>query len=228
MSPDDLLAHLAAEQDRFLGLATTADPHRPVAACAPWTVADLLAHLTGIHRWAAVCAALRPTADLPDDEAFAAPAGAGEYARAAADLRAALTADPQRPCATLTGPGTASWWARRQLHETLVHRWDLESALGGAAELDPRIAADCVAEVVDTMQPRQMRLGRMPALRDGIRLQAPGREWLVGEQAVAEVTGPAPALALLLWRRIPLDDRRLAVTGDRAAAAAALALPLTP
>jgi uncharacterized protein (TIGR03083 family) len=224
----DRLRALEAEQATFARLAAAADPGAPVRACAPWTVADLVRHLGAIHRWAAATTRLAPDAGLPDDDAFLATTTVADYPDAAAGLRAAL-GDPDRPCPTLNGPGVAGWWTRRQLHETLVHRLDLADALGAPAEADPAVAADCVAEVLDTMQPRQVRLGRLAEPDTAVRLTTPAGTATLGRgPVVAEVSGPALAVALLLWRRTPLEDPRLSVTGDRAAAAAVLAGPITP
>jgi len=96
-----------------------------------------------------------------------------------------------------------------------------------AAEQDG-FTADCLAEVVDTMLPRQVRLGRIAAPTVGVRLTTPAGSWLLGGSPVAEVFGSALALAQLVWRRTTLDDDRLTVTGDRAAAAGLLAERITP
>ena len=221
------LPALTAEQDAFTALVRTADLDRPVPGCAPWTVGDLVRHLTAIHCWAAATARRDSDADLPDDEAFERAAVAGDYPAAAADLRAAL-ADADRRCPTLVGPGRVGWWRRRQLHETFVHRLDLAAALGHPPTADPRVAADCIAEVVDTMQPRQVRLGRMPAPAAGIELSTPTGTWTLGPAPVAEVSGPELVVAQLLWRRTSPADPRLLISGDRAAAEALLSQPLTP
>ncbi|MGY1773210.1 maleylpyruvate isomerase family mycothiol-dependent enzyme [Blastococcus sp. SYSU D00813] len=218
---------LAAEQDAFAELAAGAPADLPVPACGEWTTGVLVRHLATVHRWAALAARTGPRAELPDVRPLWRTTTAGDYPAAAAELRAAL-ADPGRPCVTLTGPGTAAWWARRQVSETFVHRLDLAAAVGVAADADPAVAADCVAEVVDTMQPRQEALGRMAPLTGGVRLTAPSGSWSLGPAPVAEVTGPEVALALLLWRRTGLDAPGLTVTGDRAAAAAVLAGPVVP
>lgn len=224
---EDQLGALAAEQDAFAALAATADLDTPVPACAPWTVGDLVRHLTAVHRWAAATARLGADADVPDDGPFECVAAPEDYREAAAGLRDAL-ADAARPCPTLTGPGVVAWWRRRQLHETFIHRLDLAAALGLPLTADRQVAADCVAEVVDTMQPRQVRLDRMPALTAGIRFTTPTASWALGPAPVSEVAGPELAVALLLWRRTTLNDPRLVVTGDRGAAADLLAQPLTP
>ncbi|SEO47289.1 maleylpyruvate isomerase family mycothiol-dependent enzyme [Trujillonella endophytica] len=225
------LAALAAEQGAVAALAAGAPADLPVPACGDWTVGVLVRHLAAVHRWAAQATRTDPAGELPDMRPAWRATTAGDYPAAAAELRDAL-ADPARPCVTLTGPGTAGWWTRRQLHETLVHRLDLAAALGREAPVDPGIAADCVAEVLDTMQPRQVALGRMPPPVAGLRLTAPSGSWVLGPAPVAEVTGDEAALALLLWRRLGLDDGvgdgRLTVTGDRAAAAALLAEAVVP
>ncbi|WP_158548748.1 maleylpyruvate isomerase family mycothiol-dependent enzyme [Blastococcus sp. TF02A-26] len=218
---------LAAEQDAFAALAADAPADLPVPACGSWTAEVLVRHLAAVHRWAALAIRTDADADLPDMRPPWRATTAADYGTAAGELRTAL-ADPARPCVTLDGPGTAAWWARRQVHETLVHRLDLTAALGVPAPVDPAVAADCVAEVVDTMQPRQVRLGRMAPPTGGLRLTAPSGSWSLGPAPVAEVAGAEVDLALLLWRRMPLDDERLAVTGDRAAAAALLAEPVVP
>jgi uncharacterized protein (TIGR03083 family) len=229
MTPADTLAALTAEQERFARDAAVADPAAPVPGCAPWTVDDLVRHLTAVHRWAAAATRTPPGERLPGLGPFEAAATAGDYPAAAAELRAALAGDPDRPCRTLAGPGSVRSWTRRQLHETLVHRHDLAAAAGRSADADPDVAADCIAEVLDTMQPRQLRLGRMPEPSACVRFSTPSASWTLGPgPVVAEVSGPELAVALLLWRRTTADDPRLAVGGDRAAARALLALPLTP
>ncbi|WP_040339529.1 maleylpyruvate isomerase family mycothiol-dependent enzyme [Candidatus Blastococcus massiliensis] len=223
----DHTAALAREQEAFASLASDAPGDLPVPACGTWTAEVLVRHLATVHRWAALAVGTDDTEALPDVRPVFRSTSAADYGAAAAELRAAL-ADPARPCVTLTGPGTAAWWTRRQVHETLIHRLDLTAALGREATADPAVAADCVAEVVDVLQPRQVALGRMAPLDRGVRLTAPSGSWVLGPDPVAEITGSEPALALLVWRRMRVDDERLTVTGDRAAAAAVLAQPLVP
>jgi len=219
---------LEAEQDAFAALAAVADPDLLVPPCRPWTAAALVAHTAAVHRWAAATAALPPAAALPDDGPYERAARADDYLQAAALLRHAL-ADPSRPCPTLVGPGVTAWWARRQLHEVLIHHHDLAGALGRRLTVDPVVAGDCVAEVVDTMFPRQVRLGRAAVPQMAVDLHAPTGTWGLGQgPVVAEVRGPEMALALLLWRRTTLEDPRLTVTGDRSSVAAVFRRALTP
>ena len=49
---------------------------------------------------------------------------------------------------------TAWIWARRQAHETSMHRWDAEMATIGSSSLDPRLAADGITEYIELAVPR--------------------------------------------------------------------------
>ena len=234
-APLEHRAALRREQDALLAMVTTpAALAARVPACPAWRVHDLLAHLAGVHRWAVAMSRTAPHEPAPGEHV---PGGSAdvvtEYAAAAAQLRAALAGDRPQPCRTLVGPGTTAWWARRQLHETLVHRVDVEQALARPSGAAEAVAQDTVAEVLDTVLPRQVRLGRavLPA-GVGVDLLAPGARWRLGAPGeaarTASVAGPALVLAQLLWRRTTSADPRLHVDGDVAALQAVLAQPLTP
>lgn len=221
---------LRVETDRFAGLLASAPLDPPVPSCPGWTARDLGAHLTAVHLWAA--AAVRagggrvpPPVERPDADVVA------EYAVAAASLLAALEATPADAPAWGFGPPprTVAFWGRRQLHETVVHRWDLQAACGGLdPELDARLAADGVDEVLAVFLPRRLKSGdlRLPAT---IHLSgAEGGAWQVGNATpVAAVAGPAEALLLLLWGRIGAGDPRLTIEGDPATVGAVLDSGLT-
>jgi len=195
-------------------------------------VADLVEHLSAVHHWAAAMA--RST----DIEPWL---GAGDprprYAESAAELRTTLRSlDPDAPARTLLERGTVAFWYRRQLHETLIHLWDLRSAGGLDLAVAPLIWADTVDEVVTVMHPRQVRLGRAPAppVRLGLAATGLDRTWSLSASTAAPegrtvtLRGPAGALALFLWRRIGLDDPRMSVDGDEAALTAVLADHFVP
>jgi uncharacterized protein (TIGR03083 family) len=229
----DHLAELVRMQDAFLATIPEVDPHTPVPWCGSWEVRDLVEHLAGIHHWAAAQArdvAETPLGDGPFDLEVL-------YRDCAAELRAALRSlAPDAVGSTLLGRGPATFWRRRQLHETLVHLWDLRAAAGLSLEVEARVWADTVEEVVTVMQPRQVRLGRMPPLSQPIELVASDVEgrWRLDSDAstdrpaAARVEGPAASLALLLWGRTSPDDSALQSTGDRSLLDDALAQPLTP
>ena len=160
---------------------------------------------------------------MPPDDALAG------WLREGLDALMVALSDQGRPCWTLAGPATAAWWRRRQALETAIHRVDAERVLGPASPVDPALAADGVAEVVDVLHPRQLRLGRAAVPAAALRLTTDGQgSWLVaGPSPATEISGPAETLLLLVWGRMDLDDPRLQVE-DRRRAQAVLAEPLTP
>jgi uncharacterized protein (TIGR03083 family) len=231
-SPLDARFELARLQEMFADSIEAVDPATPVPWCGSWTAGDLVDHLTAIHHWATTMA--RDTDDRP------APAAADRlsgYRRAATELgRTLADLDPQAPARTLVPDGTVAFWHRRQLHETLVHLWDLRTAGGLELVVAPARWADTVDEAATVMHPRQVRLGRAPAAPVRIRLTAvdAGRAWTLPaasdapEEPAVAVAGPAEALALLLWRRTMPDDPRLVAAGDTDALRAVLADRFVP
>jgi len=89
------------------------------------------------------------------------------------------------------------FWSRRQLHETLVHRIDVELALGLVPAASPAVAADAIDEFLVNLSGAAYFSSRVKDLRgDGERLsfQATdqGREWSVSLLPEGfEVGGPA-------------------------------------
>ncbi len=226
-----LLDTLAALQDDVLATIPLVDPSAPVPWCGRWRVRHLVVHLARIHHWAAGQARRRQET----------PLGRGPfdlvelYSSCAAELRETLhELGPDALAWTLVGDGPAAFWHRRQAHETLVHLWDLRTAGGLALAQQPALWADTVDEVVTVLQPRQERMGRMEPLPAPVALVATDAEvrWTLGAgvdvRPAVSVTGPAEALALLLWGRTGADDPRLDVTGDAATLRDALSRRLTP
>ncbi|HEX4659289.1 MAG TPA: maleylpyruvate isomerase family mycothiol-dependent enzyme [Streptosporangiaceae bacterium] len=202
-----------------------------VEHCGGWTLYDLADHLGRQNLW--VTAAV--TEQRGDHEAPPAPHDKAALARWFDDtsgvLLAALDTDPSARAWTIAPPPTVGFWQRRRCLETLIHRWDAEHALGGAGQLDPALAADGVAEVIDTMTPRQIRLGRTSALPYAIRLTASDTQssWVLGPgDPVATVRATAPELLLMLWGRLPADDHAFTWEGDRNKAMATLGGSLVP
>lgn len=223
----------------FLTTIGRADPATPVPWCGRWRVSNLVVHLARIHHWAAAQARRQQET----------PLGRGPfelprlYADCAAELRQTLAElDPDARAWTLLDDGvpraeqrgTVRFWHRRQALETLVHLWDLHTAIGEPFEPGAAAWIDCIDEVATIMHPRQIRLGRVEVPELRIRLQASDavEHWdLVAPDeatAAATVTGPARELALLAWGRAMLDDPPLRVEGDRVALERVLAAGLTP
>jgi uncharacterized protein (TIGR03083 family) len=136
-------------------VADAPDLSAAVPGCPDWTVADLARHTGIIHRWATSIVVSRATARAPLPEVSSPWSSADGWAQwltaGAGPLLAALrAAGPVTPVWTW-GPGrTSGWWARRVLHETVVHRVDAELALGAASPAtDPATesAPDSVPDV---------------------------------------------------------------------------------
>ncbi|HEY8720146.1 maleylpyruvate isomerase family mycothiol-dependent enzyme [Pengzhenrongella sp.] len=226
----DHLGELIWAQDEFLATIGEVDPATPVPWCGSWRVRDLVVHLAEVHHWAAAQA--RDTQE--------APLGRGPfvlddlYRECAGELRNTLIElGPHAVGSTFDGSGPASFWRRRQLHETLVHLWDLRTAGGRGLDVRPELWADSVDEVVTVLQPRQVRMGRMPRLPSPIELTAADvdRVWRLDTAdkgpAVVQVRAPASVLALILWGRRSPDDAEVEVRGDAGVLRAALSEGLT-
>jgi uncharacterized protein (TIGR03083 family) len=224
-------ALLAAAADRA-GLDTMVPP------CLPWRVRDLLRHLGFVHRWAAgyVSQGREDMTDEPaEDELLLTGPGDGDllgwFRDGHAELvRALRSADPRLRCWTfLPAPSPLAFWARRQAHETAIHRVDAESASGGmggvseVATFPASFAADGIDELIMGFWARgRARAGRPSCLQ--IRATDTGGEWLVdlgagtasrrrADGADCTVAGHASDLYLLLWNRQP-PGGRVAVDGD--------------
>lgn len=251
----DHLALLASLQEGFAAAVAVSDPAAPVPACGDWTVRDLVEHLAGVHHWAAAQARggdeelLEEVTDGTDARALEA-----FYRVQATELRVTLAdVGPDGAARTLLGHGPATFWWRRQVHETLVHLHDLRAAALGShaavvaddteaddtgSALAPEVWADGVEEVVTVFQPRQVRLGRSAPLGRTVRLEATDvdRAWTLGahedgrqpEDAAVTVRTSARALDLLLWRRLTLAETAASVEGDAQVLDDVLAAAIVP
>ncbi|MFJ4771760.1 maleylpyruvate isomerase family mycothiol-dependent enzyme [Streptomyces uncialis] len=161
-------------------------------------------------------------------------------AQTAVELADALGgAGPDTPVWTWGWERTAGFWARRMTHELVVHRADATLAAGLPYEVHPEVAADALdewLEIVHFIQrsgqaeraPELSGSGRSLLLRatdapDGldahwlITFEDDGFRWRRGSgSATVELSGPLTDVLLAFYRRRPLDDGRVTVTGDRA------------
>jgi uncharacterized protein (TIGR03083 family) len=208
----------------------------PVPWVPAWTGRELIGHLGTVHRWAT--AILRAgTTEPPPREARQAPSADGLvdwYAAGLAELVTTLrTTAPDAPAWHMSPAAekVAASWARRQAHELVVHRMDLEATAGVPhAPVDPALAEDGVDELLAVVLPRWAHTEPLDEARATCAVTAidTGRAWSVGVDrgAVsvapersgtedAELRAPAPQLPLRLWGR-PAD---VTVDGDPAAEA---------
>ncbi len=139
-------------------------------------------------------------------------------------------ADPEERVATWWPPDqTAGFWIRRMAHETAIHHWDVENAVGSPRSIEPvALAQDGLDETLTVILPSEREHSDAPAQGESYHFhQTDGNgEWTVRfasegvqitrghERADVAVRGPASELQLFLLGRIPAD--RLDVHGDRA------------
>jgi uncharacterized protein (TIGR03083 family) len=155
---------LADEGARFVAAVERGDPDARVPSCPDWALRDLVHHTGGIHRWATRIVSERATGPIdesletvaggwPDDQDLAAWFRAGHVLLVDA-LRAAP--DDAEIWAFLRGsPSGRAFWARRQLHETTIHRVDAELASGSVTEVPVDHAVDGIDELLTGFLPRK-------------------------------------------------------------------------
>lgn len=227
---DYYLDHLRREVADTNELLAGADLDTMVPSCPEWSIAQLIDHVGAVFGWATMAAATgeRP-ASFPahaDDD----PPIADWYADRAATL-----------IDTLDGldPDGATWhhwptdkvnrvWQRRMAHEMAVHRWDLATAVGADATIDPELASDGIDEYLELYLPRP--LGRegaaLPTGSLHLHCTDVAGEWLLAldageyrltrahEKGAAALRGPAEPLLLWCWGRAPSSHEALSPVGD--------------
>jgi len=234
---------ITADVARVAALSAESDPGRPVPSCPGWTLADLVAHLGRVHRWATAIVTRLPQQRI---ELSAQEAGAPKdwskvpewFAAGGAALVEALgRADLDAPCYSWGADQHVRYWLRRQLHETAIHRVDAELAvLGEAGALDAAVAVDNIDEFLDNLPyMRRFRREVRELHGDGetIHLHAtdldastlPG-EWLITLEpdgfrwshahvkGAAAVRGTARDLALWINHRVPGSAPGLELLGE--------------
>jgi uncharacterized protein (TIGR03083 family) len=217
-------------------VAEISDTTAAVPTCPGWTVADVVTHIGGIHRWATAIVASQAPSRLPfpevEPESSSADGLAQWLTAGAAPLLASLrAAGPVTPVWTW-GPGrTSGWWARRMVHETAVHRADAELAVGVAAPvIDPVVAADGIDEFLFNLPSARRPYKHLASLPTGsslhlhatdadgewlVRFTESGIAWERGHaRATVAVRGPVALLLLFTYGRVPGADERFAVFGD--------------
>ncbi len=233
MTHDEDCDELDRELDRFADALAAVDPATRVPSCPDWTVVDLTEHLGMVHRWATKLVTLRSPARIPwteltnDAEVFDAR-WLREGGRAL--VQALRSADPEDEMWSWGADQHVRFWSRRQLHETFVHRLDLELASGATSYIDPVVALDALDEFLANMKSDRDISLRARDGRDAevlrIRSTAPDRHWNVRlrsdgydfvestEEPDAELSGPAGDVLMVVLRRRALPGSSLSVSGD--------------
>lgn len=170
------LPHLGNSMTRMAESLGKAGGDEEVPACRGWTINDVVIHLGTVHRWAAgiVLSGQR----LSEPEVVATGPLVNWYVGTATALLAALQAvEPTESTPNFSFvKETASFWPRRQLHETTIHAVDVSQALklgDGAFIIDEDVAegrcrrsAHRVVPPYDRARPSPRRLRTRAGHRD--------------------------------------------------------------
>jgi len=225
MTHEEYVRTLRTHTDAVAAAASGAALDATVPSCPEWTVYELLAHLGRHHRWVAANLDRAPAdGPAPAADQEAPPQGAavvGWIEQGSAALADRLLAvEPTTPCWTWTDDDrTARFWARRTAHETAMHRWDLQAAVGAPEPFGPALAADAIDEYLSIIA----RIGAGDGDGGSIHLHASDAEgeWLLrlddaGMQLTREhakgdvaVRGPASDLLLVVSGRRPTSTVEL-------------------
>src|SRR5882724_11411141 len=170
------IAHLTSDGAQLATAAEHAGLDAAVPTCPDWTVRDLVQHIGRVHRWAGTLVRDARTTPPQSDDELATPPGdvslVDWYREGHADLLQVLSEAPADvDCwSFLPAPTPLRFWARRQSHETAVHRVDAERAAGLASSVDPQFAADGIDELLYGFFARPGgRLVADPPVRLGLR-----------------------------------------------------------
>jgi uncharacterized protein (TIGR03083 family) len=227
LSIGEHIENLRVEGARLGEVAARTDCDAAVPSCPGWVMGDLLRHVGDVHRWAATIVRQRLLTPLHRD--FHGPQSPGEllkwYGEGHAELLAALGgASPEDEFwAWAPAPNALAFWARRQAHETAIHRLDAEQAGGQGTRFDARQAADGISEWLTIASQRIKATSGGGRVLRLAALEGPG-EWLVelrddgirvqGGESAGDCTVRAAAsdlFALVMNRR---EAAGLPVDGD--------------
>lgn len=242
----DYLAIIAAEGSRISHIARKGHLDARVPYMAGWRMGDVVAHLGGVHRWAE---------DIVRRRHFG---GEGHRSRRGTETGDALISwfdeglealvatlaevDPAETCSNFSpgSPATVGFWRRRQAHETTMHRWDVEAAVGVHDPIDAQFATDGIDELFHTFT----RTRGKQILEAPIRIvttdteaswtlapmSKPGRVDLVDEptETAASLEGEAKTLLLALWKRVSLQEADVEIGGQREMVRDFVAGPISP
>jgi len=210
-----------------------------IPTCPGWDMRELLRHLSEIHLWAAAHVAQphdKPWVDdlaeltvfwpdlavfWPNDNELI-----NSYLDINANLVHALESAPLdvESFTFLPAPSPLAMWARRQAHETAVHRFDAENAAGTASGFDPVFASDGIDELLAGFAPRRSEFPIESIETMVVHATDTNDHWQVtlAPDGITTVRGDGPAdvtlsgdasdLYLMLWNRG--DDSSVTITGD--------------
>ncbi|GIH06334.1 hypothetical protein Rhe02_44010 [Rhizocola hellebori] len=223
----ELVEHIDTLRAEGMLLADSAEAtglDAQVPSCPEWTVRDLVRHLGEVHRWAAShvidareTMSVGNFATYPEDDAQL----LDWFREGHAELLQALeVADPEGAFYGFL-PGGAKgtrFWARRQAHETTIHRVDAQNVTGLVSPSTTEFAVDGIDEMLHGFLAR--RPSRLTSAADPYTFVLvctdDPQAWQVAVNGDGPTTtddsgeggtrvyGTAFDLYLLLWNRRPL------------------------
>jgi uncharacterized protein (TIGR03083 family) len=225
---------IAVEVDRFAAVYAATDHSARVPSCPNWSVEDLARHLGTVHRWATVLVAERAPArislaNMSIDDRVIDEEWIRDGGEALVDVLRA--ADPNEAMWAWGVDQHVRFWSRRQLHETFVHRLDLELATQTTSVVDPGVALDAIDEFLANMvndpdisvrarsgHPSEVLRFRStdPVGQWSVRLYEGGYEFIDPDgDHDADLSGTAVDVLSVLLRRRDLAQAAVATSGDR-------------
>ena len=226
---------LEVEIDRFARVYEVTNDAAMVPSCPLWSVHDLAEHLGHVHRWAEHIVRVRAKERVPSSEMdfTRGPVSAPWIRSGGESLLATLrSGNPEEAMWAWGADQHLRFWSRRALHETFVHRIDLELALGRTPVVDPLVASDAIDEFLVNLKSAGDFSPDVREIRGGnelIRIAATdvAGSWTIqlldrGFRLVestqtphVELTGSAKELLMVLYRRQAIAEVDVAVNGDR-------------
>lgn len=218
MDKADYLDAIASDSESLLAAAASVSLDTPIIAC-DWTMRDLVAHQTVVWIFATNNVLGRdpktgPSPKAPEDER--------ELFEWSNTIRSEMldvlgAADPDTPTWTFAPDNqTAGFWHRRMMSETMVHRWDAQSAALAIDPMYPERAEDAIDEYTrvglrfSSSRPNPV----YPSASLHLHCTDTAGEWtFVGDDGPnvtvtrehakgdAAVRGPAQELLLWIWGR---------------------------
>jgi uncharacterized protein (TIGR03083 family) len=238
MQIDAHLDELRTQGNALATAAVRAGLDTEVPACPGWRVRQLIGHTGAVHRWAvnhirAGTDRQRFDIEAPSDEELLDANELIDWYRDSHDLllNALIELPADWQCWTFfAAESPRTFWARRQAHETAMHRADCDQAVRGSAEFATEFAVDGIDELLSCFVPRRCRgLVSQPERSLLVQPDDSPAWWHVtiaadGHQtrttgspdADCVIAGSASDLYLWLWNRPPVTAPRL--VGDESLA----------
>ena len=244
MDPRTWLEVITEAATALAAAARDVGPDAPVPVTPEWSMAKLVKHTGTTHRWALAIATTREFAN-PGDLELGVPDDSADFPdwfeTGAALLTSTLGAiDPLADMWSWGVDQHARFWSRRMAHETVIHRWDAQSAQGAQDAIRADVAVDGINERLENLGPSMnfnpAGAAALSGTGETAHLHATDTdgEWLLRfepdgvvvsrEHAKGDVAvrGPASDLLLYLNGRRELDG--LEVFGDARVLAAHAAM----